>query len=98
MSNSGPTYGMSAAVARKLQGKRDVDQEAQALQWIYQILGERPPNTPYEDLLRDGQVLCKFANKIQPGIVPRINTGPGQFKLMENIAAFQIACKSLWRS
>ncbi|XP_055352084.1 myophilin-like [Paramacrobiotus metropolitanus] len=95
MANSGPTYGMSAAVARKLQGKRDTDQEAAALQWIYAILGERPPNTPYEDLLRDGQVLCRFANKIQPGVVPRINSGPGQFKLMENIAAFQQACKAL---
>jgi len=95
MANSGPTYGMSAAVARKLQGKRDPEQESQALGWIYSILGERPPNQPYEDVLRDGQVLCKFANKIQPGIVPRINAGPGQFKLMENIAAFQNACKAL---
>lgn len=94
MSNQGPSYGLSAAVSRKLQGKRDAQQEAEALQWISSILGERLGG-PYEDLLRDGQVLCRFANKIQPGICPRINSGPGQFKLMENIAAFQDACKKL---
>lgn len=43
----------------------------------------------------DRKITFRFANKIQPGIVPRINSGPGQFKLMENIAAFQNACKVL---
>ncbi|GAV00163.1 hypothetical protein RvY_11050 [Ramazzottius varieornatus] len=95
MSNTGPSYGLSAAVSRKLQGKRDPDQEQAALQWIYSILGERPPGGAYEDILRDGQVLCRFAQKINPGLIPRINSGPGQFKLMENIAAFQDACKKL---
>jgi len=95
MSNSGPSYGLSAAVGRKLQGKRDPEQEASALQWVYQVLGERPPNAPYDEILRDGQVLCRFAQKINPGLIPRINSGPGQFKLMENIAAFQEACKRL---
>lgn len=93
--NSGPSYGLSAAVSRKLQGKRDNDQEQAALQWIYTILGEQPPNAPYEDILRDGQVLCRFINKISPGVVPRINGGPGQFKLMENISNFQDGCKKL---
>lgn len=95
MSNSGPSYGLSAAVSRKLAGKRDNEQEQSTLQWIYAVLGERPPSGNYEDILRDGQVLCKFAQKISPGLIPRINTGPGQFKLMENIAAFQDACKKL---
>jgi len=95
MSNSGPSYGLSAAVGRKLQGKRDPEQEASALQWVYQVLGERPPNAPYDEILRDGQVLCRFAQKINPSLIPRINSGPGQFKLMENIAAFQEACKRL---
>ncbi len=39
--------------------KRDsnLDNEAQA--WIESVIGEKFPNVPYEDALRDGVILCK---------------------------------------
>lgn len=47
------------------------------------------------DWLKDGQVLCRTANKIQPGICPRINTQSMPFKQMENVTAFIQACRKL---
>lgn len=38
--------------------------------------------------LKDGQVLCRLANKIKPNLCPRINTQSMPFKQMENVTAF----------
>lgn len=82
-------------VRAKLAGKRDVQQEKEAQEWIEAVLGEKfPPGEAYEDVLRDGQVLCKLINKISPGSVTKINSSGGQFKMMENINVFQQALKS----
>ena len=43
---------------------------------------------PYEDALRDGQILCQLINKLSPGAVPKINSSGAQFKLMENIQKY----------
>lgn len=70
----------------QLAGKRDIEQEKEAQEWMESVLGEKfPPGEAYEDVLRDGQVLCKLMNKISPGSVSKINTSGGQFKMMENI-------------
>ena len=55
------------------------------LDWIEAVLGEKIPAQPYEDVLRDGIILCKMMNKIAPGSVNKIQTSGGSFKLMENI-------------
>lgn len=68
----------------QLASKRDPEQEREAQEWIESILGEKF-TCPYEDALRDGQVLCHLINKLAPGSVPKINTTGAQFKLMENI-------------
>jgi len=82
-------------VRAKLAGKRDAAQEAEAQSWIEAILGAKfPPGELYEDVLRDGTVLCQLMNKIQPGSISKINTTGGQFKLMENINNFQLALKN----
>jgi mitogen-activated protein kinase kinase kinase 5 len=94
VSNRGPAYGLSAQVAAKIAGKRDPESEQQVIEWIEQITGERFPNLPYEDALRDGVILCKLMNKLMPGCIQKINTQGGQFKLMENINKFQEACKA----
>lgn len=61
-----------------------LDQEAQA--WIEAVLGAKfPAGELYEDVIRDGTVLCQLINKLSPGAVPKINTSGGQFKMMENI-------------
>lgn len=93
--NFGPAYGLSASVARKIMSKRDPAAEQNALAWICTILGEPIPPRPLEDHLRDGQVLCRFMNQLAPGIIPKINRGPGVFQLMENIQNFNGACTQL---
>lgn len=66
--------------------KRDPEMDRQAQEWIETILGGKfPPGQLYEDVIRDGTILCQLINKIAPGSVPKINTSGGQFKFMENI-------------
>lgn len=91
--NQGPKFGLSAQVANKIAGKRDPQAEAEVVEWIEAILGERLPPGPYEEVLRDGTILCRMMNKMMPGSIPKINTQGGQFKMMENINKFQEACK-----
>ncbi|KAH9381664.1 hypothetical protein HPB48_022902 [Haemaphysalis longicornis] len=39
--------------------KRDPELESQILDWIEEVLEARLPQAPYEEVLRDGVVLCK---------------------------------------
>ena len=81
-------------VRAKLAGKRSPEMEKEAQEWIEAILGKKfPPNELFEDVLKDGQVLCELMNKISPGSVSKINSSGGQFKMMENINIFQKALK-----
>ncbi|XP_049529217.1 muscle-specific protein 20 isoform X3 [Dermacentor silvarum] len=73
--------------------KRDTELESQILDWIEEVLEQRLPQGPYEEVLRDGVVLCKLMNALNPGSIPKINTTGGQFKKMENIVMFQNAAK-----
>ena len=75
MSNRGCGYGLSAQVANKvtvkissdktatflpqLASKRDPDLESEIIAWIEAIIGEKLPSGNYEDILKDGIVLCK---------------------------------------
>nr|CAH0107908.1 unnamed protein product [Daphnia galeata] len=72
---------------------RSKEQEQEIIEWIEAVLGEKLPSQPYEDVLRDGIILCKLINKIAPGSVNKIQTSGGSFKLMENIQRFQAALK-----
>ncbi|KAJ8725027.1 hypothetical protein PYW07_015985 [Mythimna separata] len=82
-------------VRAKLASKRSPEQEKEAQEWIEAILGAKfPPGEAYEDVIRDGTVLCQLINKIKPGSVNKINTSGGQFKMMENITNFQAALRA----
>ncbi|XKL60337.1 hypothetical protein PGB90_001353 [Kerria lacca] len=72
---------------------RNKDQEQEIITWIEDVLGEKLPNEPYEEILRDGVVLCNLINKINPGSVKKIQTKGTNFQLMENIQRFQAAIK-----
>lgn len=63
------------------------------LEWIFAVLGEKVPAGQYEDILKDGIVLCKLANKLTPGSVKKIQERGTNFQLMENIQRFQAAIK-----
>ncbi|KAK4887276.1 hypothetical protein RN001_003547 [Aquatica leii] len=81
-------------VRAKIASKRDPQQDKDAQEWIENILGAKfPAGQVYEDVLRDGTVLCQVINKLAPGSVAKINTSGGQFKFMENINNFQDAIK-----
>ncbi|TRY63017.1 hypothetical protein TCAL_04283 [Tigriopus californicus] len=73
--------------------KRNAAQEAEVLQWIESVLGTKLPDKPYEDVLKDGVVLCHLINKIAPGSVKKIQERGTNFQLMENIQRFQAALK-----
>uniref|UniRef100_A0A1I8FUU2 Calponin-homology (CH) domain-containing protein n=1 Tax=Macrostomum lignano TaxID=282301 RepID=A0A1I8FUU2_9PLAT len=96
MSNQGLAYGLSAQIKKKLDGKRDPGQEAEVLDWIEAIIGEKlERDKGYENILQNGIVLCKLMNKIKPGSVKKINEANSMpFKIMENINAFQNAIKA----
>ncbi|KAF8570906.1 hypothetical protein P879_07641 [Paragonimus westermani] len=96
MANQPLASGLSAQVKKKLEGKRDHDQEASALDWIEAVLGTKVDRSKaYEEVLKDGVILCKLINKIKPGSVKRINENSTMpFKIMENINAFQEAIKA----
>ena len=40
-------------------------------QWIEAVMGEPLPAGDFADVLKDGVVLCKLINKIQPGSVKK---------------------------
>merc|ERR1719387_2648779 len=63
--------------------------------WIEKVSGERKGGQDLMDWLKDGQVLCRTANKIQADICPRINTQAMPFKQMENVTAFIQAARKL---
>ncbi|KAJ2950150.1 hypothetical protein O0L34_g11502 [Tuta absoluta] len=65
----------------------------EAQQWIEAVIGERfPQGMPYEHALRDGIILCKLMNRLQPGIIQKVNVSGGDYKFMDNISQFQKAC------
>ncbi|CAH1173522.1 unnamed protein product [Phaedon cochleariae] len=74
--------------------KRDKNLEADVLNWIYACLGEKVPSGEFEDILRDGVVLCNLINKLAPGSVKKIQSKGTNFQLMENIQRFQAAVKA----
>ncbi|KAH1027719.1 hypothetical protein HUJ05_001173 [Dendroctonus ponderosae] len=73
-------------------GKRDPEQEREAQAWIESVIGQRFPAVPYELALRDGIILCQLMNRLQPGIISKINVSGGDYKMMDNLSQFQNAC------
>jgi hypothetical protein len=69
--------------------------EQDVAQWVEAVSGEAKGNQALMQWLKDGQVLCRMANKIHSGICPRINSQSMPFKQMENVTAFIQACRKL---
>jgi len=60
---------------------------AEVMAWIEEVLGEKL-NGAFEDVLKDGIVLCKLINKIAPDSVKKIQQKGTAFQLMENIQRY----------
>jgi len=92
MANKGFAYGLSAAVAAKIESKRDAATEAKVLRWIEEIVGEKMDSEKkYEENLKDGVFLCKLMNTIKPKAIKDVSKSAMPFKQMENIQKFLTA-------
>lgn len=69
--------------------------QSEAKEWIEEIIQEKLPESDLANALHDGVVLCKLANTIWAGSVPKWN-GPHSypFLLIENINLFLQAVKA----
>ncbi|XP_065057783.1 myophilin-like [Rhopilema esculentum] len=91
-------YGMTAAIKNKIAGKYDPKLEEDSIQWIEAILGEGTMQgakgaDAVQKVLKDGSILCKLINVLQPGSVKKINTGTQPMILMENTGKFLQGCE-----
>jgi hypothetical protein len=84
--------GFAREAFNKINSKYSEELAQEALEWVKEMTGE-PINTSgdmdnFFEVLKDGTILCKLANSIQPGSVKRINESKMAFKCMENITNF----------
>jgi len=102
MANRAKGFGLSAEIKNKIASKYDLELERQAREWIEEVTGEQIFNHeeyPWVDdvstssknfhsLLKDGKILCRLMNIINPGAIKKINESSMAFKQMENISHF----------
>lgn len=86
--------GLDGDLAAKKAAKYDPQVEAAVVAWIQSVTGESKTGSAHE-WLKNGQVLCRLANKVKPGAVPSINTMATPFKERENITFFQKAMRDV---
>lgn len=82
----------------QINSKYSDDLAAESLEWIKEVTGE-PINTSgdmdnFFEVLKDGVILCKLTNALQPGTIKKVNESKMAFKCMENISAFLEAAKA----
>lgn len=64
------------------------------MEWISAVTeDESIKKEPFEQVLKNGVVICQLMNKLSPGSVKKIQKKGTKFTFMENIQAFQAASK-----
>lgn len=89
---------LNATLEEQKRLKYDAALEAELRKWMASVLGEpglADVSKPLQQLLKDGSVLCRLANKMHAGLVTRINASGLAFKQMENITHYLAACQML---
>ena len=75
--------------------KYEANLDAQARDWINQIVGTDIPidgnPTTLQEALRDGVILCNLINKLAPGSVPKINSTKMAFKMVCLVVVMYVA-------
>jgi len=100
MAYHGPSYGLSRECHMKSQAKFSVERARECMGWVEDVLGKKlqPEAAEIKDqiefaaILKDGSVLCRLINAIEPGSVKKINTMNAPFKQRENIEMYLKAC------
>lgn len=83
----------TAGVADERAAKKQ-DDFNEAIAYVEQTTGRTYPGDLWE-WLKDGTVLCEMANKIKPGIIPKVGRPGMPFREMENIDMYVNATRSL---
>jgi len=86
-------YGDLKERRQKLDAKYDAEVEKIQTEFIEKNANEKKTGT-FHEWLKDGTVLCKLINKLQPGAVKKVHNTNLAFKQMENISAFLSALPS----
>uniref|UniRef100_A0A0N5BA75 Calponin-homology (CH) domain-containing protein n=1 Tax=Strongyloides papillosus TaxID=174720 RepID=A0A0N5BA75_STREA len=84
--------GLAFEAHQKVQSKFDPELAGQILSWIHTVSNQDfDTNGNMENfgqVLKNGVVLCNFANSLKPGAIKKINNSAMAFKQMENISFF----------
>lgn len=94
----GGGFGLDAELAKKLSDKYDPLAESTVRKWIADVTGDAAALDGSQSLgqvLKNGQLLCKLVNDINPGQIKKIETSSMPFKQMENISQFLKAARAL---
>lgn len=90
-----PLYGMDKELAERQAAKFDVTLQHQCQSWLEELTGSPLPDPDdFMGSLKDGSILCKAMNVIQPKSIKKIQTSKMPFKQMENVSAFIKACRT----
>jgi len=84
--------GLKGAVEAKQFLKYNKDEGQALLKWIKDTTGENIDTTGNPDnfhsLLKDGTLLCKFANALEPNAIKKVQKPNSNFNCIENINLF----------
>lgn len=99
MAFHGPSYGLSRECAMKAQAKFSLERAKESLEWVENVIGEKVDKSvndqvEFQALFKDGSLLCKLINALNPGSVKKINTMNAPFKQRENIEMYLKGCES----
>lgn len=68
--------------------------ESEIALWVEAVLDDCIPPKPFDELLKDGVLLCRVMNTLQPNSIPKIQKPFTKEKQLENVNAFLNAAKS----